>query len=280
MARDSESSESKSKLKFFKNAKAQNEPPVPEGAEPTVAAAQTAVATELEQPAVAEAKAEVAKQETGEAKQPEPEQSEAPAAARRPGKRAHVKVNLGGVFASSVALGVRALVILAIISVGAIAAAFVVAKVIGPIVAKAQVAEVRKQIEQITVTAGGAPGKTEAKSGGGHKAKGGHGGGHGGAGAATEIADLVVNPAGSEGMRYLCVSVSLEASSEAASSELAGRQSQVRDALIGILGARTVTELSNVETRDHLREEIRQSISGLLSQGEVEAVYFSNFVLQ
>jgi flagellar basal body-associated protein FliL len=288
MARDSENSEGKSKLKFFKSAKAQPEQPAPDAGGPGGGAAvATAVASEaaaVTPEAAAEAASPTAAQ--AEPSQPDFSQPEIPVVRKRVGKRERPQMNvsLGGVFAASLALAVRALVILAVIAAGAVAAALVVSKVIGPMVAKAQVAEVRKQIEQITITAGPeeAP-KGTAKAGGGgegHKAKG-KGGGHGsGAGVATEIKDLVVNPAGTDGTRYVCATVSLEASTAQAAEEVSARESQVRDRLIAILGARTVPELSSLEVREDLRDEIRKAVDDLITQGKIEAVYFSNFVLQ
>jgi flagellar basal body-associated protein FliL len=249
----------------------------------------TAVASEAAA-GTPEAAAEAASPTAAQAEpsQPDFSQPEIPVVRKRVGKRERPQMNvsLGGVFAASLALAVRALVILAVIAAGAVAAALVVSKVIGPMVAKAQVAEVKKQIEQITVTAGPEGGKGAAKAGGGggNKAKakgGGHGGGHGsGTGVATEIKDLVVNPAQTDGTRYVCATVSLEASTAQAAEEVSARESQVRDKLIEILGSRTVGELSSLEVRDDIREEIREAVDDLITQGEIEAVYFSNFVLQ
>lgn len=283
MARDSESGEGKSKLKFFKNAKAQADEPAPSAGEPAgEAAVATAVADEASV-GTPDAAAEAAAAAQAEPSQPDFSQPEIPIVRKRLAKRErpHASMNLRDVFAATLALAVRALVILAVIAAGAVAAALVVSKVIGPMVAKAQVAEVKKQIEQITITAGPEGSKEVAKAGGGgEKAKAKAKGGHGGGGAATEIKDLVVNPAGTDGTRYVCATVSLEASTPQAAEEVSARESQVRDRLIEILGARTVGELSSLKVRDDLREEIRESVDELITQGEIEAVYFSNFVLQ
>jgi flagellar FliL protein len=95
-----------------------------------------------------------------------------------------------------------------------------------------------------------------------------------------QITDLVVNPAGTDGTRYLCTTVALETIDPKVSEEIKSREAQIRDVLIEILGRRTTSELADLGTRDALREEIRASVNGLLGDDAVVGVYFSNFVLQ
>jgi len=74
--------------------------------------------------------------------------------------------------------------------------------------------------------------------------------------------------------------VALEISNPLVEEEATAREAQVRDLLIEILGRRTVQELSSLEMRDYIRDEIQTSVNDLLTSGEIEGVYFSNFVLQ
>ncbi|MCK4546018.1 MAG: flagellar basal body-associated FliL family protein [Candidatus Eisenbacteria sp.] len=94
------------------------------------------------------------------------------------------------------------------------------------------------------------------------------------------IEDLVVNPHRSGGMRYACVSVGLESLDPAVIREIGIRDAQVKDLLIQIFGSRTVEELSDVYTREEIRQEVQRRVEEILPAGELDAVYFVNFVLQ
>ncbi len=54
----------------------------------------------------------------------------------------------------------------------------------------------------------------------------------------------------------------------------------VRDTIIKILGTRTVDELANIESRTALKDEIRLAVNGILTEGEINRMYFTQYVLQ
>ncbi len=99
-------------------------------------------------------------------------------------------------------------------------------------------------------------------------------------GSVYVIEDLVVNPAGSAGMRYVCVSVGLESSSPNVIQELEVRDAQVKDALITVFGSKSVEDLVDVQAREVMRQEIQDRIEMVLPSEGLDAVYFVNFVLQ
>lgn len=99
-------------------------------------------------------------------------------------------------------------------------------------------------------------------------------------GSVYVIEDLVVNPAGSAGMRYVCVSVGLESASPAVIKELELRDAQVKDALITIFGSKSVDDLVDVGSREVMRKEIQDRLEDVLPKEGLDAVYFVNFVLQ
>ncbi len=94
------------------------------------------------------------------------------------------------------------------------------------------------------------------------------------------IEDLVVNPAQSGGSRYVAASVAFEVAKPELIPILELRGPQIKDFLIRILGSRTVAELSDVRTRELLREEIQVEIEKTLGESSIKAVYFVSFVLQ
>lgn len=95
-----------------------------------------------------------------------------------------------------------------------------------------------------------------------------------------EVQGLIVNPAHTEGRRYLMVNVGLESAQPKVLEELEQKEVVVRDTLIKLLGHHTVEELAAIERRAQLKEELRQAVNGLLSKGAVDRIYFTQYVLQ
>lgn len=95
-----------------------------------------------------------------------------------------------------------------------------------------------------------------------------------------QIDGLIVNPAGTDGSRYLMVTVGLESSSGRVIRELGEKEVVVRDAILTVLGHKTVAELASIGQRDALREELRQAVNAILRHGQVDRLYFTQYVLQ
>lgn len=96
----------------------------------------------------------------------------------------------------------------------------------------------------------------------------------------TQLEGLIVNPAETEGTRYLMISLGLEAPKADVFAEITRKDIVVRDTVLKVLGARTVSELSRVEARDQLKTDLRGAINGVLTEGEISRLYFTQFVLQ
>ena len=108
------------------------------------------------------------------------------------------------------------------------------------------------------------------------------------------LEDIIVNPAGTRGSRYLSVSVGVEMNApasqegaagghgggEAALSPLDSKKPQLRDALIGILSAKTIVQLTTVEEKELIRQEILATFREILNPEPVHQIYFVDFVLQ
>jgi flagellar FliL protein len=111
-----------------------------------------------------------------------------------------------------------------------------------------------------------------------------HGGKDGGkkAGATVHTMDnLVLNPAGSNGTRFLMAAVAAEVKDEKVKEEMNGRDAELRDAILRILGERTVDQLADMSLREPLKKELVDSLnSRLRSKTAVKRVYFPQFVIQ
>lgn len=94
------------------------------------------------------------------------------------------------------------------------------------------------------------------------------------------VKDLIVNPAGTNGLRFLLTTIGLEVTSKETEQECEKRNVEIHDAIINILTSKTLPELDDVNSRKTLKEEIRKEINSDLTTGEVINVYFSKFIIQ
>lgn len=94
------------------------------------------------------------------------------------------------------------------------------------------------------------------------------------------IDNLVLNPAGTEGTRFLMVTVVAELDNKTAADELKQEMVAARDDLSQLLASKTVEELSQVKDRGALKEELRKHLQGLVDDGQVLRVYLPTFVIQ
>lgn len=94
------------------------------------------------------------------------------------------------------------------------------------------------------------------------------------------ISDIVINPAGTGGSRYLSVSFSFDLESAETYALFEAREPVIRDALITILSSRTVAQLTDAKQKEIVRYQIKKRVSKLLKTDELAAVYYTDFVLQ
>lgn len=95
-----------------------------------------------------------------------------------------------------------------------------------------------------------------------------------------EIRELVVNPAGTEGTRYLLLSVGLEVRSSRDMDRIQQREVVIRDAIITMMGRRTVSELASIEERNAIKQEMGIMINQILGQRAVRNLFFTQYVMQ
>jgi len=94
------------------------------------------------------------------------------------------------------------------------------------------------------------------------------------------VKDVIVNPAGTNGTRFLLTTIGFEVSSQEAQQELEKKELQVRDALNTILTSKGLDELVSVQQREALRTEIANRVRELATSGKLTNVYFSKFIIQ
>jgi len=94
------------------------------------------------------------------------------------------------------------------------------------------------------------------------------------------VSDLIVNPAGTNGTRFLLTTIGVEVDSPQTKIELEQKDIQIRDALITILTGKGLDQLGKIEQREILRSEISLKISEILTTGKPKNVYFGKFIIQ
>lgn len=95
-----------------------------------------------------------------------------------------------------------------------------------------------------------------------------------------ELDNLIINPSGSEGKRYLMIKIGFESDEAKTLEELTEKDVVVRDEILRFLSSKTVDELAAIEQRDQLKQDLREIINGKLTDGMITRLYFTQYVLQ
>ena len=95
-----------------------------------------------------------------------------------------------------------------------------------------------------------------------------------------ELQGFIINPAGTDGTRYLMINLGLESAEGGVLEELKEKEVVVRDTVLKLLGQRTVEELADISLRTQLKQELRDAVNAVLRKGKIDRVYFTQYVLQ
>ena len=94
------------------------------------------------------------------------------------------------------------------------------------------------------------------------------------------IENLVLNPAGSGGTRFLMVTATFELKDAAAQQIMKDHEAEVRDHILALLGKKTVEELTDIGQREGMKTEVLAAVTPLFPKGAVLKVFFPQFVIQ
>jgi len=96
-----------------------------------------------------------------------------------------------------------------------------------------------------------------------------------------EMKPFSINTSDIEEPHFVKISLSLgyEAGKTDLQTELNARRAQLRDIIISIIGSKKYTDLNTQDKRNQLKEEIIRRINDVLRNGEIKAVFFTEFVL-
>ena len=149
------------------------------------------------------------------------------------------------------------------------------AALLGPMVAKKM-----GKVTPIVASADSAHGE-EAAAEGGHGASA-EGGKEGEAVQAVihVLDNMVLNPAGSGGSRYLLLTVAIEVGSPATLERFKARDAELRDIVLSTLGTKPVEQLTDRGAREQFKTEITKAVDERIGKNAVKRVYFPQFVVQ
>ncbi|HTE45455.1 MAG TPA: flagellar basal body-associated FliL family protein [Gemmatimonadaceae bacterium] len=94
------------------------------------------------------------------------------------------------------------------------------------------------------------------------------------------IENLVLNPAGSGGTRFLMVTAAFQLKDGATEQLMKDREPEVRDHILALLGRKTVEELSDIMQREKIKKEVLDAVAPLFPPGTVLKLFFPQFVIQ
>jgi flagellar protein FliL len=91
---------------------------------------------------------------------------------------------------------------------------------------------------------------------------------------------FVVNLAGSEGKRFLKVTVSLELSTPEVHLELKENIQKITDSILVLLSSKAFEDVYSVQGKFKLKDEMTTRVNRFLVVGHVKDAYFTEFIIQ
>lgn len=99
-------------------------------------------------------------------------------------------------------------------------------------------------------------------------------------GVVYQLQDVIVNPAESQGARYVVVNIAFEVAGDGDVGLLEKREPQLRDLLIQLISSKPVERLDGPDDKEKLRVEIKDQVAKLLPKNHLKNVYFVNYIIQ
>ncbi len=91
---------------------------------------------------------------------------------------------------------------------------------------------------------------------------------------------FIVNLFSEDGSRYLKTSINLELGMQELATELDAKKPLIRDIIIKALSAKSYEEISTIAGKENLKDEIVANVNGVLKDGKINNVFFTDFVIQ
>jgi flagellar protein FliL len=91
---------------------------------------------------------------------------------------------------------------------------------------------------------------------------------------------FIVNLAGSQGKRFLKVTVSLELSAPEVHAEVKENIQKIMDSILVLLSSKNFEDVYSVQGKFKLKDEITTRVNRFLILGHIKETYFTEFIIQ
>lgn len=95
-----------------------------------------------------------------------------------------------------------------------------------------------------------------------------------------KIENIVLNPAGTNGTRFLMVSAAFQVKNAETGVLMKEHEEEIRDHMLALLSKKTVDELADATQRDAIKKEVLDVVAPLFPKGALLKVLFTQFVVQ
>lgn len=95
----------------------------------------------------------------------------------------------------------------------------------------------------------------------------------------VNLEPFVVNLADPMGRRYLKITMDVEVE-PGVTPELNAAMVKVKDSLLLLLSSKTFSEISSMDQKIELKNEIMERLSQVVGKGKIKNIYFTEFVIQ
>ncbi len=99
-------------------------------------------------------------------------------------------------------------------------------------------------------------------------------------GAMYPMDQYIVNLYNEGSSRYLKTTINFELSIPELSAEMDTKKPLIRDIVIKTLSAKTYEEISTIRGKENLKDEIVSKVNQVLTDGQVNNIFFTDFVIQ
>lgn len=96
----------------------------------------------------------------------------------------------------------------------------------------------------------------------------------------VQLESFIINLNGSEGYKFMKITMSLEVDNVAAQEEITKRQAQVRDTIVVLLTSKTYGEVAGENGQQKLKEELVDTVNSFLVKGKIKKILFTDFLFQ
>lgn len=95
-----------------------------------------------------------------------------------------------------------------------------------------------------------------------------------------KLKDIVINPAGSNGFRYLIFSLTVVLNNENALNTLEGHNAEAKERINRIMEGYTTEQLSSLKNRGDIKKRLGMVINNITDKKSVRNLFFTKYILQ